>query len=151
MKPVHLYPTLAEHCLCLDLFYLFIPLCFSHPPCDLTLCSGFRLCKRDEFAGISLILPSSQTVNWRLSVVSAKNAQWKKAQFMFHPLSKVFTIIQSHPKMFHLLTLSQDITGSDGPRSCLRFHSPRNCISSNLQNTVWPPTENVVGRDSVIT
>lgn len=55
MKPVHLYPTPLDHCFCLE----FVFICshfFSHPPCDLTLCSGFRLCKRDEFTGVSLTL-----------------------------------------------------------------------------------------------
>lgn len=55
IKPIHLYLKLwalllSRLCVCV------YTRCFSHPLCDLTLSSGFRLLKRDGFTG-ALIMP----------------------------------------------------------------------------------------------
>lgn len=130
-------PILTQHPLTIALvlnLFIFVDTFSSHPPYDLSLCSGFRLCKRDEFTGVNSTLLFEPNCKLKAACGTRK---------AFNEERPILCFIQLCPRMFHFFHVSQDITGSDEPCSC-PFHGLWNCV-----NTVSPPARTVVGWDFV--
>lgn len=107
IKPIHLYLKLwalllSRLCVCV------YTRCFSHPPCDLTLSSGFRLLKRDGFTG-ALIMPcqAEMFIEGCSMYLQKHNLPLKKCPvyvfFNINPFSLVFIVIESVPRTLYFL------------------------------------------------